>query len=152
MEPTAFALAELPFLKGMDWRHLELMSSCAMTVRFAAGEHVFRTGDPANRFFILLSGKVSLEAASEQGVRVPFEVISAGDVLGWSWLFPPYFWRFDAVTLEPVEAVFFYGTRLRDAADQDAALCCDLMKRMTKVILQRLQATRTELVKSQAGV
>lgn len=148
MEPTPANLAEIPFLKDMSWQHLETLSACAMTVRFDADSHIFRTGDVANRFYILLSGKVQLESAERDMQPVPIQVIEAGDVLGWSWLFPPYHWRFDARTLEPVEALFFYGTRLREYAEQDPALCCSLMKRMTPVILSRLQATRAELAKS----
>jgi CRP/FNR family transcriptional regulator, cyclic AMP receptor protein len=148
MEPTPANLAEIAFLKDMSWQHLETLSACAMTVRFDPHSHIFRTGDVANRFYILLSGKVQLESAERDMQPVPIQVIEAGDVLGWSWLFPPYHWRFDARTLEPVEALFFYGTRLREYAEQDPALCCSLMKRMTPVILARLQATRVELAKA----
>lgn len=148
MEPTPANLAEIPFLKGMSWKHLETLSACAMSVRFDANNHIFKSGDVANRFYILLSGRVQLEAADRDSKAVPIQVIEAGDVLGWSWLFPPYHWRFDARTLEPVEALFFYGTRLRETAEQDAELCCTLMKRMTPVILARLQATRNELAKA----
>ena len=77
---------------------------------------------------------------------MPLQVIEAGDVLGWSWLFPPHRWQFDAVTLEPVEAIFFYGTRLREFAEEDPAFCCAIMKRMAGVLLTRLQATRRSLV------
>lgn len=148
MEPTPANLGQLPFLKGLSWEHLETLSACAMSVRFDAGSHLFHTGDVANRFYILLSGRVQLESVSQDLPPVPIQVIEAGDVLGWSWLFPPYHWRFDARTLEPVEAIFFYGTRLREQAEQDPALCCALMKRMVPVILERLQSTRNELAKA----
>jgi CRP/FNR family cyclic AMP-dependent transcriptional regulator len=143
--PSAFMLAETPFLKGLEWRHLEAMSSCAMGVRFPAGERIFETGQPANRFYLLLGGRVALETPAESGPPIRIQVIEAGDVLGWSWLFPPYTWQFNARTLEPVEAVFFYGTKLRELAEEDPAFCCAMMKRMTHVILQRLQATRSRL-------
>ena len=148
MEPTPANLAELPFFKGMAWEQLEALSACAMSVRFEAGNHLFRTGDVANRFYVLLSGRVQLESTSIDQPPVPIQVVEAGDVVGWSWLFPPYHWRFDARTLDPVEAIFFYGTRLREQAENDPALCCELMKRMTPVILNRLQATRNELAKA----
>ena len=146
--PSAFTLAETPFLRGMEWRHLEAMAACAMGVRIPAGDRMFRTGEPANRFFLLLGGRVSLEAAGPNGSMVPLQIIEAGDVLGWSWLFPPYQWQFEAVTLEPVEALFFYGTRLREYAEEDPAFCCAMMKRMTNVILGRLQATRRRMVEN----
>jgi CRP/FNR family transcriptional regulator, cyclic AMP receptor protein len=148
--PSAFTLAEQPFLRAMEWRHLEALAACAMGVRFPAGEHIFRVGEPANRFYLLTAGRVALEAPSPGHAPAPVQIIAAGDVLGWSWLVPPYEWRFDARTLEPVEAVFFYGTRLRELADEDPAFCCGMLKRMTNVILGRLQSARDELVKARA--
>ncbi len=149
--PTAFTLAELPFLKGLEWRHLEAMASCAIGVKIGAGERIFKTGEPANRFYLLTAGRVALEAQTPSGSSVEVQVIQAGDGLGWSWLFPPYEWRFDARTVEPVEAIYFYGTRLRELAEADPAFCCALMKRMTSVILSRLQATRSRLVQPLTG-
>lgn len=145
--PSAPVLSQLPFLQGLEWRHLEAMAACAMLVRFGPGETIFRTGEAAARFYLVVEGRVQLESPRPSGPPVPIQVIEAGDVLGWSWLFPPYQWRFDARTLEPVEAIFFHGTRLRDLAEEDPVFCCTMMKRMTSVILQRLQATRDELVR-----
>ena len=81
---------------------------------------------------------------------IPIQVIEAGDVLGWSWLFPPYSWRFDARTLEPVKAIFFYGTRLREHCEADHDLGYELMKRMAAVVIQRLQATREQLLQARS--
>lgn len=145
--PSAFTLSEEPFLKGMEWRHLEAMAHCAMAVELEANVHIFRVQEPANRFYLIHAGRVSLETPHEGNVT-QVQIVEAGDVLGWSWLFPPHEWRFDARTLEPVQALFFYGTQLRDLADQDPAFCCAIMRRMSKVILQRLQATREQLVQA----
>ena len=69
-------------------------------------------------------------------------------MLGWSWLFPPYYWHFDARALEPTTAIFFYGTRLREQCEQDHDFGYEIMKRMTQVVIQRLQATRKQLLKA----
>ena len=74
--------------------------------------------------------------------------LGAGDVLGWSWLFPPYTWNFSARTLEPVKAVFFYGTWLRERSETDLTLGYELMQRTASVLMRRLQATRQQLVKA----
>lgn len=143
--PTAFDLSRLPFLHGMDWRHLEAMAACALPARFEENETLFNAGETANRFYILLSGRIVLETDGPSGRPVEIQVIEAGDVVGWSWLFPPYQWRFSARTLGPVEAVFFAGPQLREVADADPAFCCALWKRMSGVMLSRLQATRARL-------
>ena len=67
-------------------------------------------------------------------------------MLGWTWLFPPYYWHFDARAVEPTLAIFFYGTRLREKSEVDAELGYELMKRMVAVIIRRLQATRRQLL------
>ncbi len=77
---------------------------------------------------------------------MPIQIIGPGDVLGWSWLFPPFFWHFDAWVVQPTTAIFFYGTRLREACEQDHELGYELMKRMTQVVMRRLQATRQQLL------
>ena len=77
---------------------------------------------------------------------VAVQVIGRGDVLGWSWLFPPHHWHFGARALEPTTAIFFYGTRLREQCEQDHDFGFEMMKRMTQVVIHRLQATRKQLL------
>jgi CRP/FNR family cyclic AMP-dependent transcriptional regulator len=99
MQTNNIILAAQPFLKGLSQRHLEVLAGSAMPAEFKTGELIFSEGVPANRFYLLLSGKVALESPPEQcdDERKPvlIETIGAGNVLGWSWLFPPYFWHFD---------------------------------------------------------
>lgn len=140
--PLAAIIAEHPFLNGMKVWHLEVLASCAMEKRFEAGELIFREGDPANRFYLIQQGKVAVESYVEDQGVIPLQTIGAGDVLGWSWLFPPYYWHFDARAVEPTRAIFFYGTWLREYAEQDHDLGYELMQRMAAVVIQRLQATR----------
>lgn len=141
-------VTEHPFLRGMSPAHLAVLMDAAMLATFDAGELLFREGDPANRFYLIREGQVVLESPAGESGAVPIQVIGAGDVLGWSWLFPPYSWRFDARTLEPVKAIFFYGTRLREQCEADHDLGYELMKRMAAVVIQRLQATREQLLQA----
>jgi CRP-like cAMP-binding protein len=116
-----------------------------MLTRFRAGELLFREGDPANRFYLILAGKVALEAhLRDQGVA-RIQIVENGDVLGWSWLFPPYYWHFDARAVEDTEAVFFYGTPLREECETDHDLGYEMVSRVARVMMERLQATRRQL-------
>jgi CRP-like cAMP-binding protein len=142
-------IAEHPFLKGLTVEQLQLLTECAMPSRFASGEVIFREGDPANRFYLIQQGKVALESPVPDRPSVRIGVIGPGDVLGWSWLFPPYYWHLDARAIEPTTAIFFYGTRLREECEQNHDLGYNLMKRMAAIVIERLQATRRELVKTQ---
>lgn len=135
-----------PFLDGLSVEHVARLAECAMPTHFKAGQIIFREGEMANRFYLVLEGKVALEADSADRPPVPVDSVTAGDVLGWSWLFPPYTWNFSARSLEPGRAIFFYGTWLRERCAEEPALGYELMKRTSAVLVRRLQVTRQELV------
>ena len=143
MQITIDALAEQPFFKGLSKPHLELLIGDAMPAEFKAGELIFSEGGPANRFYSIRSGRIALESqTNSEQEPVPIEMLGAGSVLGWSWLFPPYYWHFNARAVSPVKAIFFYGTRLRERCENDHELGYELMKRTTAIVIERLQATR----------
>ncbi len=135
-----------PFLQGMNAHQYRILSDCAMARRFPAGEVIFREGDPANRFYLIESGKLALESyVKDEGMKI-IQTIGAGEALGWSWLFPPYFWHFTARVLEPTEAIFLYATPLCEECETDHELGYQLLKRIGAVMLARLQATRRQLL------
>jgi CRP/FNR family cyclic AMP-dependent transcriptional regulator len=115
-----------------------------METQFAPGEPIFREREFANRFYFLLEGEVALESQAK-GEPGAIESIGAGDVLGWSWLFPPYDWHFSARAVKPTRLIFLYGTWLREHCEQNRDLGYELLKRMAGVMIRRLQATRQRL-------
>lgn len=138
----ASLVAEHPFLAGMKPAHVDILSECAMETEFAEGQLIFREGDLANRFYLIAEGEVVLESNTRNGRKVTIETLGQGDALGWSWLFPPYYWHFSARALKPTRAIFFYGTRLRAQCDEDHDFGYELMKRMASVVVRRLQSAR----------
>ena len=93
-----------PFLEGLSPEHLATLTECAMPTGFAADEIIFREGEMANRFYLILEGCVVLETRTPDGLSVKADAITTGDVLGWSWLFPPYAWNFTARASSSVRA------------------------------------------------
>jgi len=146
--PLRDVLAAHPFLQGLNPEHVRLLADSAMRVQYQPGEIIFREGDPANRFYLIEQGRVSVESRSKDDPPVAVQVVSNGDVLGWSWLFAPYYWHFDARATEPTTAIFFYGTRLREQCEEDHGFGFEMMKRMVHVVIHRLQATRQQLLLS----
>jgi CRP/FNR family transcriptional regulator, cyclic AMP receptor protein len=147
-EPLDRAIAKHPFLAGLTLEQVNILVENSMRVRFKQDETIFREGDPANRFYLIEKGKVSLETHVKDRPGLHVQTLGAGDVLGWSWLFPPYYWQFDAQAVEPTIAIFFYGTRLREQCEQNHELGYELLKRMANIVISRLQATRKELIAS----
>ena len=145
-EPIATRVALHPFLAGMNRVQLSLLADCAMATHFKKGQTILREGEFANRFYLIESGKVVLESPDAPGKPLIIETIGSGDLLGWSWMFPPYTWRFTARAVEPIAAIFFYGTILREYCEKDHSLGYELLKRMSAVMVKRLQAARKNML------
>jgi hypothetical protein len=139
-------LAAHPFLKGMSPHHLELLALCAMPTEFDAGQMILREGEPASGFYLIETGTVVLEGKTEDGKTVVIDTVSAGEPLGWSWLFPPYLWSHDARATEPCTALCFSGLLLRQHRDDDLTLSHELHKRASEVMVRRLDAARNKLI------
>jgi CRP/FNR family transcriptional regulator, cyclic AMP receptor protein len=138
------AVAAHPFLIGISAHHIRLLADCALRSQFTAGQFIFKKGETANRFYLIERGRVVLESSSGDDV-IRIDEVGPGDLLGWSWIFPPYVWHFDARAIEPSTAIFLYGTILREYCENDPALGYELFKRMSEVMMRRLQAARVKL-------
>src|SRR5579864_1865665 len=139
-------LEEVPIFQGMPPEALELVSGCATNVRFADGEVLFREGDDADVFYVIRHGRVALETFVPARGPVSIETVDPGEVVGWSWLFAPYRWHFDARALSTVRATAFDGACLRGKCDEDPELGYELMSRFAQVLMERLQWTRLRLL------
>jgi CRP/FNR family cyclic AMP-dependent transcriptional regulator len=139
-------LAAHPFFQGLLENDLQLLTGCASNVRFDANEMIAREGDEANEFYLIREGKVALEVFAQERGSVIIQTVGTGDVLGWSWLIPPYRWRFDARALERTRAIALNGQCLRTKCEENARLGYELLKRVTSVFAERLLATRLQLL------
>lgn len=139
-------VAESPVFAGLDQPYLELIAGCAQNVGFEAGKYLFREGDPADTFYLVRHGRVLLETFVPGRGALTVQTVDEGDVVGWSWLFSPYRWHFDARALDEVRAVAFDGACLRGKCDDDHTLGYELLGRFAPVMLERLQATRIQLL------
>jgi CRP/FNR family transcriptional regulator, cyclic AMP receptor protein len=139
-------LAETRAFDGMSQEHLELIAGCAQNKVFEDGEYLMREGDPADSFYVIRIGRVAMEIFVPQQGPVTIETIDDGDLLGWSWLVPPFRCHLDARALGTAHVVAFDATCLRGKADEDPVLGYELMRRFIPVIVERLQATRVRML------
>jgi len=146
METIQNILTAHPFFTDLPARYLELVVGCASNVRFGAGEFIFHEGEDAHKFYLIREGSVELHIASERRGPLNIVTLKQGDILGWSWLFPPYRWKFSARALEPTRAFAMDGDCLRGKAEQDHDLGYELLKRFSRVSESRLETMRTQLV------
>jgi CRP-like cAMP-binding protein len=146
IEELAELLTHHPVFSGLDPDAIDLIAGCAHNVAFDSDEALLSEGGDATTFYLIRRGLVALEIHRPGLGALVIETIGPGGAVGWSWLFPPYRWHFDARALEPVGAVAIDGACLRTKAETDPALGYALMKRFGVVMLERLQATRIRLL------
>jgi len=146
MENLERMLAEHPFFKGLEPQYLQLITGCASNVRFDSGEFFFHEGEEANAFYIIRQGAVAVEAFLAGKGSLIVDTYTDGEVLGWSWLIPPYNWHLDARATELTRAIALDGKCLREKCERDKTLGYELLKRFAKIIEQRLEASRLQLL------
>jgi CRP-like cAMP-binding protein len=146
MENLKRSLAEHPFFADLSSHHLDTIVGCASNVRFNAGEFIFKEGESANRFYLIKYGKVSVETYVPSKGALTIDMVNEGEVLGWSWLFPPFRWHFDARALELTRAIALDGKCLRDKKENDHELGYVLMTFFAQIMESVLEATRMQLV------
>lgn len=134
------------FFDGMTEAHLSELEGCAKTAHFAAQEVIFRQNEDADAFYIVLDGRIAVDVQTPDRGGATIQTLEAGDVLGWSWLFPPYEWRFDARAVEDTRVIAMDARCLRGKCEADPALGYDLMKRFSQIVIDRLQAQRIQLL------
>lgn len=146
METLERIVAEHPFFEGLEPNYTELLTGCASNVRFSAGKYIFKEGEQANQFYLIRGGKVALQIFAPQGDPLTVETLQEGDVLGWSWLVPPYVWNFHARAMQATRAIALDGKCLRAKCEQNHDLGYEVLKRFSQLMVRRLHATRFQLL------
>ena len=146
METIETLLHEVPLFDGLDPGQFELIAGCGTNTHFADEQMLFRQGDPADTFYVIRHGSVALETFVPGRGTVTIETLEAGEVIGWSWLFEPYRWHFDARALSALRATSFDAACLRRKCEDDPRLGYALVTRFAGVLIERLQWTRLRLL------
>jgi len=146
VENLARLLKDHPFLAGMEQVHLEFLAGCAANARYAADEFLFKEGQESDASYLIRTGRVALEVSIPGRGLAQLQTVETGEVLGWSWLYPPYRWQFDARALEPVRAFRLDGNCLRAKCETDHDLGYELVKRFLYQVHVRLERTRIQLL------
>jgi CRP/FNR family transcriptional regulator, cyclic AMP receptor protein len=146
METIEDLLESHPFFAGLSRDDLQLIARCASNVHFDEGSRIFEEGEPASLFYVIRQGRVALQIHSPTKGPLTIDTMDEGEVLGWSWLIPPYQYFASALATTPVRATALDGACLRDKCESDPALGYQLLKRVTAVLYQRLQSTRIGLL------
>ena len=146
LQVTASGLVTQGFLCGMETGHLDVLATAASEVMFPARHRIFADGDCADKFWLIQSGYIALDALVPGVGRVVIDQVGIGGLVGWSWLVPPYQWVFGAVCVTEVKAFQFNAQTVRDLCAADPALGGELTGRVFQVVAGRLKDTRATLI------
>jgi CRP/FNR family transcriptional regulator, cyclic AMP receptor protein len=146
MRTTADLLREDPALRELAPAHRDTIAGCARNCVIRPGDEILREGDPADAFYIVRDGTVAIVTQVPARGEVTLETLHAGDLLGWSWLVPPYRNAFGARALGLTRLLALDGACLRRRCEDDPALGYDLLKLLAAVFTERLRDARLRLL------
>jgi CRP-like cAMP-binding protein len=136
-------------MHGLKQPQVQRLLKGATVTEFAAGEIIFREGEPANQFYLIEWGSVELESRSAGRGTLHLDTLHEGDALGWSWLFPPYAWHFQARATQTTRVICCNGSALLVEAEEDPVFGYALMKRVARILIHRLRTSRNQYIESQ---
>lgn len=139
-------LKEHPLFKELEEDQIQFICGCGRNRVFAPGEVMAHSGDSADHFYVLREGKVSVQLHTIDRGAVTLQTMGPGDVIGWSWLFPPYQWSFDITAIQQTRVIEFDGRCVRGKCEEDHDLGYRLMKSFSQLMVQRLEATRMQVL------
>jgi CRP/FNR family transcriptional regulator, cyclic AMP receptor protein len=142
------ALGTQPFLRGLPPGQLAILAGLCRHVTVPPGQRLFEEDSRATCFWLIDAGQVALDVRIPGQGQVQIERLGRNDVIGLSWMLPPYQWRFGAVSTQRMQAFEFDAPATRAACDADPALGYELTRRFSAIIVHRLQATRLRLLEA----
>jgi CRP-like cAMP-binding protein len=146
MEGLERVIKAHPFFAGMAEEFSALVCGCAKNAHFSAGQYLFHEGEPADWLYLIRHGRVALQLTAPGRGAVIFQTVVEGELAGVSWLIPPYRWTYDATAIEDTRAIAINAACLREKCEDDHDLGYEMMKRFMPVLIQRLQATRLQIL------
>ncbi len=146
METLTPFLQRHSFFKDLDPQFIELIVGCASNQRYPRDSYLCKQGEEANDFFLLREGRVAIEIPVHQDQTIVLQTVEEGDILGWSWLLPPYFWHFDARAEQDTRVIALNGRCIRAQCESNHTLGYEMLKRFAQIMEKRLEATRLQLL------
>jgi CRP-like cAMP-binding protein len=146
MPSIAEYIASHDFFAALNDDYLKLLAEFATERQIASGKVLFQQGKPADKFFLVRKGKVSVQVPALVGPALELQVLGKDQVLGWSWLIPPYRWNFVARALEDTEFLEFDGRAILARCETDPRFGYELFKLFTALMSERLNAARQTMM------
>jgi len=139
-------IADSKFFAGLGDDAIDFLTTHARRRKLDAGKVLFHQGEPAERFYLLLDGHLSLGVPALEGPALELQDIGPGEVAGWSWLLPPNVWNFQARARTAIEYLEFDGTEILRRCEEDPGFGYELIKRFSGLMSERLRFARQKMM------
>ena len=134
------------FFSGMDNSFVRFLSESATELQITNGGVLFQYGKPADKFYLVRKGQVSIQVPAIMGPTLDIQTLGEDQILGWSWLIPPYRWNFQARALEDSDLLEFDGSAILTRCEEDPKFGYDVFKRFATLMSERLDAARQKMM------
>ncbi|NNE63268.1 MAG: cyclic nucleotide-binding domain-containing protein [Gammaproteobacteria bacterium] len=139
-------LSNHPFFSGLDDNFLKFLADSATELTIKKGDVLFRQGKPADAFYLLRQGQISIQVPALVGPSLEIQHLGQNQLLGWSWLIPPYRWNFLARAEEDSKLLQFDGNAILTRCEEDNQFGYELFKRFASLMSERLDAARQKMM------
>lgn len=134
------------FFAELDGEVLDFLAANARERELKEDEVVHRYDAPAEHFFLVQEGRITVEVAAIEGPPLELQNLGEGGILGWSWLIPPYRWSFQARAETAGRVLEFDGRAIREHCDANPAFGYQILKRFSRLMSERLQFAREKMM------
>jgi CRP-like cAMP-binding protein len=138
-------LKEHPVFQRLSEVYLHQIAEHMRVIRLDAGVTLFQEDESAQHFYIVMEGTVDLYSDLDGDNEQWVQMIDVGEVIGWSWLVPPYRWAFSAKTRDGALLMEFDADAIRELCDRDPAFGYGTMKQICTLMLGRLHTVRNQM-------
>ena len=145
MKPTDI-LAATSIFDYIPAGELHFLASVASEMTFPAESYLFKQDEEADHVFVVVSGLVGLELPASGREPIPVLSIGPSELLGISWMVPPYRWALSARAFQSTDVIAFDAAAIRERAERDKELKLLVLELVTREAAKRLQATRVQLL------
>lgn len=136
-----------PFVATLSDDHITTLEGCGLShLSFEPGDKIVREGKVAEACFLIDRGDVALNLYVGRTESRTLQIVHGGEIVGWSWLLPPYLGTSEAIALTPVTALRIDAALLREAMESDRVFGYEMLVRICNVAVSRLEASRHELL------
>ena len=144
--PIEKYLSTQEFFSGLSPEFIEFLASCASEQQIEPGQVLFRRGERAHHFYLIQSGSITIEIPAITGPTLEVQSLGAGQILGWSWLIPPYQWNFQAKVEEPTTVLAFDGDAALARCEAEPKFGYAILKRFASLMAERLEVARQRMM------